>query len=133
MRKVCALLYYIHSTIYNQINWKWLPIPIMQFYRLVKFRIWRRFHASLSVRVSDTDQHVKYVRKYCKHKNSNKLYCRMTSGFTQHYMLLHNPKIIHTKTFFVPIYPCTRKYCPIQNCCNIHCYTHSRFTRLVYF
>ena len=62
MRKVCALLYYVHITTYNQIDCKRSHVLIINFYRLVRFHIQRRFCISLSFRVSNSGQPVIYAK-----------------------------------------------------------------------
>ena len=93
--KVRALLYYVHTTTYNRINCKFL-----------RFLIWchtrRRFRASLSFRVSDSGHCVTSARNFCTNNPGHKLYRSMSVRSTRHHTLLHNPKILHTKTFFVP-------------------------------
>ena len=96
------LLYYVHMTMNNQINCKWLHVLIMHICRLVKFHIQRCFCAILSLRVSDSGQPKMYVRQYCTNNPGHKLYRCMASGYTRHYLLLYNPLILRTKIFFVP-------------------------------
>ena len=74
----------------------------MHFYRIVQFHIRRRFRASLSVRVSNLGPPVTYAIKCCTNKPGRKIYRCMPTGSTQHYTLLNNPNILHTKTFFEP-------------------------------
>ena len=97
---VPTLLYYVHMTKYNQVNCKFPRVLIMHVYILVRFHIRRRFHASLSVRVSYLGQPVMYDRQYCKNKPSHKLYHCIPEGSTRHYTLLHNPTIIYTRKNF---------------------------------
>ena len=131
MIKVCTLLYYAHITKYNWTNFKCLRVLIMHICKLVRFHIQRNFCASLSVRVSNPGQPVTYTRKFCKNKPGHKIYLYMPSGSTRHYILLYNPKIIHTKTFLHQ--PVSRgiKYRPRQNCHIIHWYTHACFAHHV--
>ena len=84
---------------YNKINWKCPRILMTHFYRLVQFRIRRRFHASLSVRVSYSGHPVYQVRKYCTDSTGHKIYHFMPARSTWRYKLLHNHTIQHTKTF----------------------------------
>ena len=95
MRKVCALLYYVHTTTYNRINCNCLRI-------LVRFHTQRRFRASLYVRVSDSGHRVTSARKMCMNNTGYKLYRMMSVRSTRHHKILHNPTIIYTKIFFVP-------------------------------
>ena len=102
MIKVRVLLYYVHTTTYDQINFNWPRVLIMNFYRLVRFNERRCFCNSLSVRVYDSGQAVTHARKFCTNKPGHKIYRCMSARSTQHHTLLHNPTILHTKTFFVP-------------------------------
>ena len=43
-----------------------------------------------------------YARQFCTNNPSHKIYCCMSERSTRHHTLLHNPTIIHTKTFSVP-------------------------------
>ena len=95
--KVRTLLYYVYTTVYNQINWNCPCVLIMNFYRLVQFHTGIRFHTSLYVRVSDSGHSVMYVRKFCTDKPSHKIYCWISVQSTQHHTPLHNPTIIHMK------------------------------------
>ena len=80
--KLRPLLYYVHTTTYNQINCNWTHVLIIHFYRLVWFNKQRRFHFNLSARVSYSGHPVTYcsftwtilVTKYtagCKHTPHN--------------------------------------------------------------
>ena len=101
-RKLHALLYYVHMTMYNKMNCKFPHILIMPFYRLIWFHTRRRFHARLSVRVSDSGHPITYSRKNFTNNPGHKIYRCMPARYTWHYTLLHNPAILHTKTFFAP-------------------------------
>ena len=103
-RKVCALLYYIYMTKKNWINYNWLRVLIMHFYRLVRFHTQRRCRSSLSVRLSDLGHPVMYIRFFCRNNPGHKIYRCMSVRSTQHHTLLPNPTIIHTKTFFTPAF-----------------------------
>ena len=94
-RTVRALLYYVHANMYNRIN---CNCP----------RVIRRFSASLNVRVYDSDHPVTYVRKFCMNKLGHKIYRCMSVRSTKNNTLLHNPTIIHTKTFLRQHVICTR-------------------------
>ena len=96
-REVCALLYYVYTNTYNIIN---CTCPCV----LVRFHTRRHFHASLYVRVSDSDHPVMYTRQFCTNDPSHKIYCCMSVCSSRHNMLSHNPTIIHLKTFFAPAY-----------------------------
>ena len=66
-RKVCALIYYVHTTIFNRINCNFPRV-------LVGFHTKRRSRVSLSVRVSDLGQPVTYARQFCMNNPGNKIY-----------------------------------------------------------
>ena len=114
-------------TTYNWISCKCMRVLIVHFYRLAWFHIWRRFCANPFFMISDSGKPVTYARIFCKNKPSHKVYFCMPVS-TIHYILLHNPKILHKKAFLRQ--PVTRAiiYHPRQNCHVIHCYTHTRFT-----
>ena len=42
------------------------------------------------------------TRQFCTNKPGHKIYRCIPAWFTWHYTRLHNPKILHTKTFFAP-------------------------------
>ena len=111
-RKVCALLYYINMTTHNQINWKCPRVLIVQIYRLVQFHPQRSFCASLSVRVSHSGRPVTYTRQFFANYPGQRIYCCMPTRSTRHHTLLHNPMILHTKTFFAPACHPRKKYHP---------------------
>ena len=112
-RKLRALLYYVHMNKHNWINWKLLRVLNTNFYRLVWFHIQRHFSASLSVRVSNSGHPVKHVRHYCTNKPNHKLHHCMIEVSTQHYKILHNPTILHMKTFFAPDCHLCKKTSPL--------------------
>ena len=56
-------------------------------------------------------------------KPSQKIYCCIPARSTEHYTLLHNSAILHTKTFFA------RKHRPRQNCHILRRYTDDRLKR----
>ena len=64
----------------------------------------KKFCASLSVRVSDSRQPVKCVRKYCKNSLGHNLHSYTTACSTRHHTLLHTHMIQDTKTFIAPAY-----------------------------
>ena len=99
----------------NQINYKFLRVLIMHFYILVWFHIQRHFCDSLSVRVYDPGQPVTYVRKFCTKNIGHKIYHCIPAGSTLHYILLHNPKILHAKTFFALACPPRKKISSDKN------------------
>ena len=122
--KVHALLYYVHMTTYNRINCECLRVH-------VQFHTQRCFRASLSVRISDSGHPVTYDRQFCTDNPGHKTYRWMSVRSTRHHTLLHNPIILHTKTFFVPachprkIYHCitarsTRPHTLLHNPTIIH-------------
>ena len=74
----------------------------MYFYRIVIFHTRRRFRARLSARISDSGQPATNDRQFCMNNPGHKIYRCMPEHSTRYYMLLHNPKILHTKTFFAP-------------------------------
>ena len=129
MRKLLALLYYVHTNTYNQINWKFLRVLIMHFYRMGPFHTRRRFCTRLYVRVPDSGHPVIYVRQFCKNKPGHKICRCMSARSTRHYTLIHNPTILHMKTFFAPSchprkkifskkklsHSCLTRHCPLQN------------------
>ena len=82
-------------TTYNRINCECLRVH-------VQFHTQRCFRDSLSSRVSDSDHHVTYAKNFCTNKPVHKIYCWISVRSTQQHTLLHNPKIIHAKTFFAP-------------------------------
>ena len=95
-RKLRALLSYVHTTMYNKINYNRLHI-------LIWFHKRRHFYVIVYVRASDSGRPVTYGRKFCTNKPSHKLYCCITEGSIRHHALIKNPTIIHTKTFFAPV------------------------------
>ena len=129
MRKVQALLYYVHMNAYNWINFKIPRVIIMHFYRLIRFHIRRRFCTRLSVRVSNSGQPVTYTRQFCTNKTGHKIYHCMPAGYTWHYILLHNTTIIHTNKFIATACHPRKKILSDKNCNILHCYTHGNFTR----
>ena len=98
MRKICALLYYVHPTTYNGINCNRPRV-------LIRFHTQRSFHASLSIRVSDSDHPITYDRKFCTNNTGHKIHRWMSVHSTQHHTLLHNPTILHTKKFCASLSP----------------------------
>ena len=48
---------------------------------------------------------------------------------TRHYTLLHNPRILHTKTFFAPLCCLHKKISSDKNCHRFRLYTNARITR----
>ena len=104
MIKVRALLDYVYTTTYNRINWNWPRVFIMRFYKIVWFNTQRRFHASMSARVSNSIHPVTYTSQFCRKRPGHKIYHCTQLQSTRHYRLLHNPTILHTKTFFAPDY-----------------------------
>ena len=101
-RKVCTLLYFVHRTTYNQINWKLPHVVIMHSYRLVWFHTQGRFCDRISVRVSNSCHPVTYSKNVCTNKPGYKIYCCMSEDSIRNHTVLHNPTIIHTNTFFAP-------------------------------
>ena len=95
--KVLTLLYYIHITTHNITNCN-CPCVLVRFYTQSHFR------AILSVRISDSGHPVTCVRKFCTKNPSQKHYRWMSVHSIGRHTLLNNPKILHTKTFFLP--PC---------------------------
>ena len=98
-RKLCALLYYVYSTTYNQINCNCLRVLIVYFYIIIQFHPRRRFWASLSVRVSDSDHPVMYARQFFRNKPGHNIYRCMSVRSTQHHTIIHNLTILHMQTF----------------------------------
>ena len=89
-------------TAYNIINYKYPCVLIVHFYRLVQFHTQRGFCASIYVKLSNSGHPVMYSRQFCINKPGQKIYLCMSTRSTRHHMLLHNPTILHTKTFFAP-------------------------------
>ena len=112
-RKVCMLLYYVHRTTFNKINWKFLPIIIIHFYRLIWFNIWRCF-------LWQTIYQVFQFRSPWF-----KIYRCMLLQSTKYFKILNNPTILHTKKFLSQPVTCAIKYHLIQNFHILHWYTHS--------
>ena len=110
-RKVHALLCFVYTITYNQINYNCPRVLIVYFYRLVIFHTRRRFCDSLSVRVSDSGHPVTYGRYFCTNKPSNKIHPCISVGSTWNYTLLNNPMILHTKTFFMSACHPIQIYC----------------------
>ena len=110
------------------INRKLPCVPIIQFYILLWFHIWRRFCASLSVRVSDSGQPVKCAIKYHTNNPCHILHRFIPEHSTHHFKLLYTPTTIHSKIFLRHPVTYTRKYLPRQNCHILHWYTHAHFT-----
>ena len=102
MKKVCTLLDYVHVTTNNRINGKHPLISIIQIYIIVRFHIQRCFRVSLSVGVSDSGRPATCARKYRTIGTCHKLQCWIPACSSRHYILLHTPMIMHTKTIFVP-------------------------------
>ena len=94
--KLCTLLYYAHTTTYND------RVLLMHFCRLLRFHTQRRFRPSLSVRVSDSGHPVTYARQFFTNTPGHKIYCCISACSTRHHTLLHNPTIIHVRTFVAP-------------------------------
>ena len=153
-----TLLYYVHPTTYNGINWNFPRV-------LVQFHTRRLLCASLSIRVSDSGHPVTYSRQFCTNNTGHKIYCWMSARSTLYHTILHYPTILHTKTIFASachphnIYPCmtahstgndtflhnnmilpTKKFfvpachqrqkiLSEKNCHSLYCYTHDRLTR----
>ena len=108
-RKLRALLYYVHMATYNRINCKCPRVLTMHFYRLVRFHTWRRFCTRLSVRVFYSGHPVTHGINFFTNKPGHRIYRCIPARYTQHYALLHNPMILHTKTFFAPAcHPCKK-------------------------
>ena len=101
-RKVRVLLYYVHMSMYNWINEKLPCVTIIHFYILVQFNIRRHFCASLSVRVSNSVQLVKFSIKYFKNNLFDNLHNYIPSRFTLHHTLLHTHMIQHMVILFAP-------------------------------
>ena len=114
-RKVCALLYYVNTTTYNQINFNHPHV-------LVRFHTRRRFSASLSIRVSDSCHPVTYAIKFCTNIPGHKIYLWMSVCSTRHNVILHTSTIIYTKTFFAPTCHPRKIYC----CMTAHFTKHHR-------
>ena len=114
---------------YNRINCKFQQVIIMHFYRLVWFHIWRRFRVSLYIRVSNSDQHVAYARQFFTKNPGHKIYSFVSAGSTRHYILLHDPMIIHTKKYFKTARHLHKKISSKKNCHILHCYIHRCFKR----
>ena len=107
------LLYYVHRTTFNKINWKFLPIIIIHFYRLIWFNIWRCF-------LWQTIYQVFQFRSPWF-----KIYRCMLLQSTKYFKILNNPTILHTKKFLSQPVTCAIKYHLIQNFHILHWYTHS--------
>ena len=103
-KHIYALLYYVYTNTYNQINRNCPRVIIMYFCRLVQFHTRRRFRVSLSVRVSDSGHPVTYYRQFCRNKAGRNIYRCMTVHSTRHHTLINNPRVLHTKTFFAAAY-----------------------------
>ena len=108
-----SLLYYVHTTKYNIINCNFPQV-------IVLFHTQRRFHTSLSIRVSDSGHPVTYARQFLANKPGHKIYRCILVCSTQHHTLLHNPTIIQRKTFFAPAY----HPCKIYPCMSAHSTRH---------
>ena len=128
-RNFRTLLDYVHMITYNWNNWKRPSVHSIHLYILVKFYIEICFCASLSVRVSDSDNTVKCASKFCTKKPSHKLHHHIIELPTKLHTLLHTPTILHTNTFLIQTITCTRKYCTRQTCHIICYYNHSCFIR----
>ena len=109
MRKVQALLYYVHTNTYNRIN---CNRPL----NLVRFHTRSSFFASLYVRAYDSDHPVTYARQFCTNTPGQKIYPCISVSSTRHHTLLNNPRILHRKTFSAPachlrkIYHCMKAH-----------------------
>ena len=84
------LLYYVHTTTYIQINFRYQRFIIVHFYRLILFHTQRCFLASLSVRVYNLGHPVMYARNFCTNKPSHKIYLYMSACSTQHHTLVND-------------------------------------------
>ena len=98
-REVCALLFYVHTTMYNIINCNCSCVLIVHLYRLIWFHTQISFHESLSVRVSYLGHPVTYAIQFCTNKLGQKIYQCMPVQSTRHHTLQKNLTILHTKTF----------------------------------
>ena len=119
----------LHSYYYTKSNQLQMPAhDRRKLYRIVWFRIWRRFHNSLSLRVSNSGQPVPYARHFCTKNTGYKIYHCLPEISTRHYILLHNPTTLHMKTFFAPACHQRKKISSDKNCHILHYYTHARFS-----
>ena len=84
-RNLCALLYYVYTTMFNQINCNLPRVLIMHFYRLVWFHTQRNVRASLTIRVSNSGHHVKYARTFCRNKLDKKKLLHVSTLHTTSY------------------------------------------------
>ena len=100
--KIRALLSFVHMTTYNIINFKFPRVLIVHFYRLLRFHTQRHFRASLSLRVFNSCHPVNYSRQFFTNNPGHKIYRCMSARSTRHHTFIHNPTILHTKTFFAP-------------------------------
>ena len=89
---ICALLYCVHMTTYNQINEKCPRVPIIHFCILVGSNIRGHFVSSLSVRVSDSGQLVHLNRKYVMERTCHNLQNCTPACFKWYNTLLHTYK-----------------------------------------
>ena len=128
MRKVRALLYYVYTTTYNQINYNYPRVLIMHFYRLLQFHTRRRFCTGLYIRVSNSGHPITYVRQFCTNKTGRKIYRCIPARSTQHHMLLNNLTILHTKKVFVPACHPLKKISSKTKYHSLHCCTHACLT-----
>ena len=67
MRKVCALLYHVHTTTDTIVNCNWPRV-------LVQLHTQRRFCANQFVRVSNSGHPVTYARQFFTNKPGHKIY-----------------------------------------------------------
>ena len=119
-RNVCALLYYIHMTSYDQINFKFPHVLIIRFYRLVQFYTQGRFCASLSVRVSISGHPVTYVSQFCTNNTGQKYTAACQHAphdIIRFYTIL---RFYIRRHFLRHSITCERKYNLRQNCQSLH-------------
>ena len=113
---------------YAQINEKFLRVPIIHFFVLVRFNIWRHCFYILSVVVSESVHTANCTRKCRTNITCHNLHNYTPARFTQHHTLQNTHRIQILKKFTLQPVICSRKYCMKLNCYHLNNYTHIHFT-----
>ena len=118
-RNTHTFLYYIHISMYNQINVKLPHIPIVHLYILPWFKIQRRFCFILSTALENITGPTPVTTYTTTYQND-------PHAIINFYILIQ----FNTPRHFLrqPV-SWAIKYCTIQTCHNLQKYTHARFSR----
>ena len=115
---------------YAQINEKFLRVPIIHFFVLVRFNIWRHCFYILSVVVSESVHTANCTRKCRTNITCHNLHNYTPALFTSHHTLLYTHMIQHTKKFPCHLFSCTRNYCTRENI-TIYTTTHMHTSHII--